>query len=147
MLLAPFGSKVLFYLNIRTGFGAQRASYSTGRGGFFFWVTWPGHRAEYLPYYNAPLCRHGIWYCTKVTYLYLLTALNVWRFLVVVTYTLYYCRQNKDKGQVPGGLQRPSAAGIGKGVPLQSVHHNQKEGRAGNKFGALWEAGESVNSR
>ena len=54
-----------------------------------------------------------------------------------LTDTLYCFRQDKDKGQVPCGLQRPSAFGTGKGVPLQSVHHNQKEGRAGNKFGTL----------
>jgi hypothetical protein len=95
-----------------------------------------------------PVCRRGIHYCTRFTYLYLLIATNVWRFFAVVIWLiLYCCRQDEDKGQVPSGLQRSSAAGIGKGVPLQSVHHNQTEGGAGNKSGALWEAGESVNSR
>lgn len=146
MLLAPFGSKLHSYLNIRTGFGAQPASYSTGTWGLFLWVTWPGPEAEHSPYSNAP--RMPSWH-SLLYQVYLPPSVDSPECVTLpcckLTDTLYCCRQNKDKGQVQSGLQRPSAVGIGKGVPLQSVHHNQKEGRAGNKFGALWEAGQSVN--
>ena len=37
-------------------------------------------------------------------------------------------RSNSDKGQVPRGLQWSPKTGVGKGVSLQSIHHDSSQG-------------------
>lgn len=58
---------------------------------------------------------------------------------------LFLCfRQDSHQGQIQSGVQRPSAPRVGKRVPLQSLHHHQKESRAGPKSRSLRKAGQNL---
>ena len=54
-------------------------------------------------------------------------------------------RSNSDKGQVPRGLQWSSTFGVGKGVPLQSIHYDTSQSGIGQFCRPFRKTGETPN--